>query len=595
MSSLCAVIIACMSPPSNILHTNMCFYHRTMARAIRFNVGAPNLADEVLAVEGPFITWEDLLQIAKPFLKIESSTAIADSQRESATALASSETPLDTSVFVSHDDGLMETNTQILDFDIVAPPTLRPVPYIPERSEHSSGESSVSSKHTTECRSDNNSIDLSGDDESVDFSGTSLQSTPAAKVKRDLDVYHSPKVIVRESGGSDNTSDSGVGYFDDIPDAIGGGGQSPAHSTIKAPAIVIRKMTTTVRNVSVSESLPPSTPENFRNRLSDRDNSSDSPNKAAGRYSGISEVETSVDSNEGFPDRQHTGLSPRTNDIVDVEYGKSSPPSSKNEASLENSAEYSEASPVAAAVVEQLDIRKETEIPPIDDKSSHSLYRPQKPPLPPTRVSQLSNTDNLMSTQSQMKNAYSGVRGSLYGEQFPLDFSANFQPPPLSLYATRAEYIYEGWIEKRSSQTGLWLKRYLVLAESRDHVCMLMQFSRAVESVWGMIPLDLKKVIPISNIVNVDVSTKPRHFSITEVGATTRSTYANIGDFMKTTDSHTSDNYSDGSSVNSDSAFTDNSSGQHILKLRSSNPEERLCWVTFIQKARALVIGLGRE
>jgi hypothetical protein len=557
-----------------------------MVRAIRFNVGAPNLADEVLAVEGHFITWEVLLQIASPFLKIESYTAVADSQKEVATALTSRETPLDASVFVDQDDSLLGTNTEILDFDIVAPPPLRPLSNIPDLS---SGESSVSSKHKTECHSDDNSIDLSGDDESMNLPSISTPPSPALEAKKDLDIYHSPEVIVRQSGGSDNNSDSGIGYFDEMADTISGGGWSHTHSTIKAPAIVVRKMTTTVRNIHVSESLPPSTPENFRNHLVDRGNTFDNPYKAGKRYSGTSEAETSVEFHEGFSGRQYTELSLCTNEAVEMKCGESSPRDT-----LEKHTDDPKAPPVVVAVVEQLDIEIEKEIPLIDDKSIHPLYRPQKPPLPPTRISQVSNADNLMSTQTgTMKNVGSCVGGVFSSERFPLDFSANFQPSPLSLYAERTGYINEGWIEKRSSQTGLWLKRYLVLAECRDHVCILMQFSRAVETVWGMIPLDLRKVIPISNIINVDVSTKPTHFSITEVGATARNT--STGDLLKTTDSQTSEIYSDGSSVNSDSAVSENSAGQRILKLRSSSPEERLCWITLIQKARAIIIGLGSD
>ena len=40
-----------------------------LSRAIRFTAGAPELADEILALETPHVTWEELLEIAKPFLQ----------------------------------------------------------------------------------------------------------------------------------------------------------------------------------------------------------------------------------------------------------------------------------------------------------------------------------------------------------------------------------------------------------------------------------------------------------------------------------------------------------------------------------------------
>lgn len=51
-------------------------------------------------------------------------------------------------------------------------------------------------------------------------------------------------------------------------------------------------------------------------------------------------------------------------------------------------------------------------------------------------------------------------------------------------------------------------QRYFVLCESSQEFCVLKCFSKAVESAWGMIPLQLRTVIPASSIASVKTSTK---------------------------------------------------------------------------------------
>ena len=110
----------------------------------------------------------------------------------------------------------------------------------------------------------------------------------------------------------------------------------------------------------------------------------------------------------------------------------------------------------------------------------------KKPPLVPFKTSTLS--------LAQDGGSIKPVRN------FSSEFSTHFQPIPLSLYAEKAGFVCDGWLEKKSLRTGFWYKRYFVLAESPKFFCVLLQYGKATESVWGTIPLELKRVTPIENI-----------------------------------------------------------------------------------------------
>jgi hypothetical protein len=520
---------------------------------------------------------------------------------------------------VDRSGGMIETNTDVLDFYITAPPPVNlppssASPVRPSRRQsdgNSSAPSSALNRLNSEEQRSDNSIDLSGDDDGKSQDASQQSSPTMAKVgyPYDADIYlgsasHYQENVARLSNGSEASADSGIGYFDELPDTLTDTTKLPTgKSMIKTPAVVVRKMTTTVRNVAVSESLPPSTPDGYRNRLEDKSSLGYSPHKVPGRYLEVPETKNSANFNEEHSTRMSSV--DLLNPVFDYDVSEPTefaPPLGEDDEQTK--------SPIAACdtilpPVQVSEVQVDTEIGSlpinaailtVDIKPSVSLQSTQKPPLPPTRISQLSATDSLMSTQANsFRHMTTTGKAFTESEQFPLDFSENFRPPPLSIYAQRMGYVYEGWLEKRSARTGFWLKRYFVLAESTEHICVLLQFSRAVDSVWGMIPLDLRKVIPLSSIIALDVSSKPTHFSVTEVATDTRykkvskpEDYQNASEFLQT------GYYSDGSSVNSDSVYSENS-GQHTLKLRTPNPVDRLCWVTLIQKARAVIVELGRE
>ena len=107
---------------------------------------------------------------------------------------------------------------------------------------------------------------------------------------------------------------------------------------------------------------------------------------------------------------------------------------------------------------------------------------------------------------------------TIYDKPFQ-ELPQNISLPPLSEIAEETGIILEGYLNKKSSSIlGQWQRRYFVLKESPIHFCELLIYYTAVESLWGMIPLQLKCTIPIFEVSSVEtqgkVQAKGREFVV---------------------------------------------------------------------------------
>jgi hypothetical protein len=129
----------------------------------------------------------------------------------------------------------------------------------------------------------------------------------------------------------------------------------------------------------------------------------------------------------------------------------------------------------------------------------------------------------------------------------------------------------------------LWLKRFYVLAESSTDFCVLKIYQTAVVSSWGLVPIKLKTIIPLSCIETVESiatkSSRGREFSLVVLlnGVLQDATIAGIG-------SGNSDNGS------ADTGFAALGSSGKVkttkeTKLRAEDAETRLLWVTLLKNA----------
>jgi hypothetical protein len=80
-------------------------------------------------------------------------------------------------------------------------------------------------------------------------------------------------------------------------------------------------------------------------------------------------------------------------------------------------------------------------------------------------------------------------------------------PKPLSPFAHATGVIFEGWMDKKSTTTGMWLRRYYVLAEAGDNVCILREYSKTIEAAWGTVPMKMKSAVPIEAIESIVTNT----------------------------------------------------------------------------------------
>lgn len=153
-------------------------------------------------------------------------------------------------------------------------------------------------------------------------------------------------------------------------------------------------------------------------------------------------------------------------------------------------------------------------------------------------------------------------------------------PPPLSDLALASGIILEGYIEKKSSLTGMWLMRYYTLCESTSQFCVLKIFGHAKKSSWGVIPLDLKIILPIRLIDSIDTPSDSksmgREFAIT---------------YQLTSDVNMRFTHSSALSSKSDSEPKAKgwpwNNKTKTLRLRAQDPQSRLLWTTVLSRCLA--------
>ena len=134
-------------------------------------------------------------------------------------------------------------------------------------------------------------------------------------------------------------------------------------------------------------------------------------------------------------------------------------------------------------------------------QSESAATRSQRPPLPvKASVSNYPNTKlsafRIRSNQSLSEGEESSGAVDNSAATAPL-------PPPQTEIGAVMGVVLEGWLEKKSTVTGLFQKRFVVLAfgkashmregrSSAGEACMELRiFKRAVESAWGNAPIEV--------------------------------------------------------------------------------------------------------
>lgn len=129
-------------------------------------------------------------------------------------------------------------------------------------------------------------------------------------------------------------------------------------------------------------------------------------------------------------------------------------------------------------------------------KSENSAAR--RPPLP--LKPSLSGIINSKITSFHIRNKSQEL------EELPggVSAAASYLPPPQTEIGAVMGVVLEGWLEKKSSVTGLFQKRFVVLAFGKashmrgglssagEDFMELRIFKRAVESAWGNAPIEVK-------------------------------------------------------------------------------------------------------
>lgn len=179
-------------------------------------------------------------------------------------------------------------------------------------------------------------------------------------------------------------------------------------------------------------------------------------------------------------------------------------------------------------------------------------------------------------SQSSLSDVSENSSKQLFDNNTGMELKILYQPPPLSPFAIKSGVIFEGWLEKTSTITGLWLKRYYVLSESNLEFCVLRVYGKAIKTKWGIAPINLKTIIPISCVQSVVSSAayKGKELKITIQSET--------GRIAK---EHSYCNVSDAGSINSDDVRTSGMGKIKCISLKAPDAQSRLLWVTFIQNA----------
>jgi hypothetical protein len=160
------------------------------------------------------------------------------------------------------------------------------------------------------------------------------------------------------------------------------------------------------------------------------------------------------------------------------------------------------------------------------------------------------------------------ARRDVAREEIVPELSENFMPPPLSEFAIGCGVVFEGWLEKRS-KSGIWQRRWFVLAESRTEFCVLRIYSSCMKTAWGEVGIRLKAAIPVVALERIE-------------SRTARDPTASGREFLLVV--------ADCSHFRDESAPT--STQQVVLAestelyLRADESASRLMWIYFLRQAR---------
>lgn len=193
---------------------------------------------------------------------------------------------------------------------------------------------------------------------------------------------------------------------------------------------------------------------------------------------------------------------------------------------------------------------------------------PLKPPKPNARVHK----------ESVKKDIASRARNDILRTPIPVvmypEMSDN-NPPPLSSFAQESGIILEGWLEKQS-KSGLWLKRYFVLAESKTEYCMLRMYKKSYKCAWGEVGAQLKAAFPIVAFEKIEskIAIDP--------AASKREFFMVAGDVSPF---HLNE-HEETDSFHQMSPLADS----RQLLLRAESGAGRLLWVTFLRRAREMAL-----
>ena len=115
----------------------------------------------------------------------------------------------------------------------------------------------------------------------------------------------------------------------------------------------------------------------------------------------------------------------------------------------------------------------------------------------------------------------------------------------------------------------------MLTESSSEDICVLLQYDKAVESTWGSIPVNLKRVVPIGTVKNIEVNSRKSEFSII------------LKPFPESTDKNP-EQMNKMCNERNELAF-------RAIELRAVNSKLQLAWITLLQKARSFVMELRRE
>ena len=159
-----------------------------------------------------------------------------------------------------------------------------------------------------------------------------------------------------------------------------------------------------------------------------------------------------------------------------------------------------------------------------------------------------------------------------------VELSENFRPPPLSDFAHRSGIIFEGWLEKRS-RSGIWQRRFCVLAESQTEFCVLRIFGKSNKTSWGEVGSLLKAAIAVITIEKIETKTA------SDATASGREFALHVSDCTH----FVQDEHAVTTTASSMSETAEGLDAREIC-FRADSGAGRLMWVTFIRRAREFAL-----